>query len=163
MDDEPRGQVAWPRDAWRLRILLDAPSLKPPAVEYAVFPGDPIIQFAADLRRLDHIYQAKLNEVDDLERRQTMRRIQLAAVWNRLFHAIRGDEVYLLVPGCSDIALMSNASAGRRWVVTKPVQISDRTVTWSVPFEAVAGEEAEVHLAESNALDLVVLDNGPRR
>lgn len=163
MDDEPRGQVAWPRDAWRLRILLDAPSLKPPSVEYAVFPGDPIIQFAADLHRVDHIYQARLNEVDDLERRQTMRKIQLAAVWNRLFHAIRGDEVYLFVPGCSDIALMSNASAGRRWVVTKPVQISDRTVAWSVPFEAVAGEEAEVHLAESNALDLVVLDNGPRR
>lgn len=89
--------------------------------------------------------------------------MQLAAVWNRLFHALRGDEVYLLVPGSSDIALMSNAPGGRRWVVTKPVQISDRMVAWSVPFEAVAGEETAVDVAETNALDLAALDTAPQK
>jgi hypothetical protein len=54
---------------------------------------------------------------------------------------------------------MSNAPAGSRWVVTKPVQIGDRTVAWSVPFKAVAGEETALELDETNALDLATLDS----
>ena len=160
MDGQTKEQVAWPTDAWRLRLRLSVPSLDPPAVQYGVFSQDPRKRFPADLRGVEPVYQRKLAETADPGKRQALRRIQLAAVWSHLFRELRGDQVHLLVPPCSDTALMSNAPAGAKWLVTKPVQIGGRSCCWSVPFEASPGQEIEITLAEDNLLDLEALDSG---
>src|SRR6516165_3044184 len=101
MDKQTTGQVVWPQDAWRLRLLLDAPSLNPPVVQYSIFSEDPVARFAADLERVKKTCLEQLSKTQDPDRRQTVRRVQLAGVWNRLFRAVRGDEVYLADAGCS--------------------------------------------------------------
>lgn len=160
MADQTSGEVTWPENAWRLRIRLDAFSLDPPAVLYGVFSENPTIQFAADFARLENFLKAELSEIRDVEQRPIVRAVQLAGIWNRGFRVLRGDEVSLLIPGCSDIALMSSAPAGKKWLVTMAVQIGGNRFCWSVPFEAVAGEEVEVTLTETNALALASLDKG---
>ena len=107
---------------------------------------------------MEQVFQQKLAETNDPEKRRTLRRMQLAGVWGHWFRTPRGDEVYLVVPASSDIALISNAPAGAKWLVTKPVQINGRPFCWSVAFEAVPGEEVEIALAEGNLLDLDALD-----
>jgi hypothetical protein len=158
MDEQTTGQVVWPQDAWRLRLLFDAPSLNPPVVQYAIFPENPVTRFAADLERVEKVCREQLSKMQDPERRQTVRRIQLAGVWNRLFRAVRGDEVYLVAAGCSDLVLMTNAPPGDKWFVTKAVEIGERPFCWSVPFSAIQGGEATVKLTEDNALNLATLD-----
>jgi hypothetical protein len=158
MDEQTTGQVVWPQDAWRLRLLLDAPSLNPPVVQYAIFSENPVARFAADLERVKKTCLEQLSKTQDPDRRQTVRRIQLAGVWNRLFRAVRGDEVYLAAAGCSDLALMTNAPSGDKWLVTKAVQIDGRPFCWSVAFEAIQGREVTVKLTKDNALDLATLD-----
>jgi len=159
MDNQSKQEVAWPRDTWRLRVRLTV-SLDPPVVQYGVFTEDPRGQFSSDLRRVERVFQQKLTEMGDREKRQALRRNQLAAVWSHLFRSLKGDEVYLLVRPPSDTAFMSNVPAGAKWLVTKPVQIEGRPFCWSVPFEAVPGEEVEISLAENNVLDLEALDKG---
>jgi len=159
MGGQMTGQVAWPHNAWRLRLLLDVPSLNPPAVQYAIFSEDPVPRFAADLERAETACRAQLRDIHDADRRQTVRRVQLAGVWNRLFRVIGGDQVYLAIPGCSDPALMSSAPQGNKWLVTKPVQAGGRVFCWSVPFAAVPAQEVAVNLSEHNALDLTALDH----
>jgi hypothetical protein len=159
MDDQTKEQGGWPRHAWRLRLRLSVPSLDEPALQYSVFSEDPRKGFSSDLKRVAQVCQQKLAETEDPGKRQAIRRIQRASVWSHLFRALRGDEVYLLVPPCSGIALMSSAPAGAKWLVTKPVQIGGRPCCWSVPFQAVPGEEVEITLAEDNLLDLEALDS----
>jgi hypothetical protein len=160
MDEQTTARVVWPQDAWRLRLLLDAPSLNPPVVQYAIFSENPVSRFAADLERVEKACREQLRETHDPDLRKTVRRSQLASVWNRLFRAVRGDEVYLVAAGCSDLALMSNAPPGNKWLVTKAVQIGGRPFCWNVAFEAIQGREATVNLREDNSLDLATLDRG---
>jgi hypothetical protein len=65
----------------------------------------------------------QIEEIADEEMRRTVKEMQRAWAWNHLFRSVPGDEVYLLLPGCNDIALMSNALAGTKWVVSNPVVI----------------------------------------
>lgn len=161
MPEAAKEDVVWPNDAWRLRLLFQAASLSPPAIQYAIFSEEPIVRFLADLARVRCTCRVQLNDIHDINERRARRQIQLAGVWERLFRAVRGDEVHLAVPGCSELVLMSNAPAGKKWFVTKTVEVGARRCCWSVPFEAVAGHEAAVSLREDDALDLTTLDNDP--
>jgi hypothetical protein len=160
MDVQTKEQVPWPRDAWRLCLRLSVPSLEPPTIQYGVFSEDPRTGFSSDLKRVEQVFQQKLAEIEDPGKRQALRRLQLAGVWGHLFRALRGDEVYLLISPGSGTTLMSNAPAGAKWLVTKPVEICGRFCGWSVPFEAAAGQEIEISLAQDNILDLEALDSG---
>jgi hypothetical protein len=130
-----------------------------PAVQYAIFPQDPIPLFKAVLNRMEKPWLEQLNKIDVEERRQTVKQLQQVGAWNHLFKDVRGDEVYLLLPAISEIALMSTAMAGKKWVVSKAVQIGDRRLAWNLPFEAVAGQEVAVKLSKDNALDLAAIEN----
>jgi len=96
----------------------------------------------------------KLKEITDEEMRRTVKEMQRAWAWNHLFRSVSGDEVYLLIPSSNDIALMSNALVGTKWIVSKPVVIDDRRRCWSIRFAAVPGDEVVVSLSEDNALYL---------
>jgi len=159
MDEKVKTHEPWPQEAWRLRLAFQASSLSPPAVQYAIFSEEPTPRFLTDLKRVKEICRVQLKDIHDLNERRARREIQLAGVWGRLFRSVRGDEVHLAVPGCSELVLMSNAPAGKKWLVTKTVQVGGRRCCWSVPFEAVAAQETEVTLTEDNALHLATLDN----
>jgi hypothetical protein len=102
---------------------------------------------------------AQLNEIKDEDRRQTVKQLQRVWAWNHLFHSVAGDEVYLLCPGNAEVALMSNSLAGTKWLVSKPVVLSERRLCWSMCFQALAGQEMELKLSEETALDLQSLEN----
>ena len=159
MNDQPIRQPEWPRDAWKLSLELDVPTSSLPAIEYAIFSQDPIPRFKAILGRMEQKWRAQLNATEDEERRQTMRQLQRAVAWTHLFRSVSGDEVYLLTPGRAHTALMSNSSPGKKWVVSKPVAMGDKRLCWSLPFEAVVGEKAEIRLSEDTALDLLAIEN----
>jgi hypothetical protein len=157
MDDEAQGQATWPANTWRLRLCLDISSSRLPAIQYAIFCEEPIAKFKAVLSRMEKPWAEQLNQIDDAQKRHTVKELQRASAWKHLFRSVPGDEVYLLIPGSSDIALMSNALAAKKWVVSMPVQIEGRRLCWSVPFEAVAGSETAINLTEDTALDLAMI------
>jgi hypothetical protein len=77
--------------------------LDPPVVQYAVFSEDPANQFDAGLKRMQGVYQAQLEKIDDTERRQIAKTMQLCAIWNLLFRSVSGDCVHLLASGSSHV------------------------------------------------------------
>ncbi len=155
MTDNPIRQAEWPSHAWRLRLELATPSWSLPAIQYAIFSQDPVPEFKAVFSRMEKSWVPQLNEITDVERRKTVEQLQLAWAWNHLFRRIPGDEVGLLT---SEDVLMCGSAAGKKWFVSKPVQIGHRRLCWSVPFEAVAGQEAAVKLTENTALDLAIIE-----
>jgi hypothetical protein len=154
MSDESSAQTEWPKDTWRLRLCLDIASSRLPAVQYGIFSQEPIAKFKEVLKRMEKPWLDKLKEITDEEMRRTVKEMQRAWAWNHLFRSVSGDEVYLLIPSSNDIALMSNALVGTKWIVSKPVVIDDRRRCWSIRFAAVPGDEVVVSLSEDNALYL---------
>jgi hypothetical protein len=131
--------------------------LDPPVVQYAVFSEDPANQFAAGLKRMHGVYQAQLEKIDDTQRRQIAKTMQLCAIWNLFFRSVSGDCVRLLTSG-SGQSLMSNEPGGQKWLVTKAVPVGGRAFAWSAAFQVVAGKETEIELTERTAVDLARLD-----
>ena len=157
MDEERKTEAARPKDAWTLRLYLDVPSSCLPAIQYTIFSEDPFPRFKALLIKMEKPWLAQLNEIEDNEKRETVKQLQRACAWKHLFHSVPGDKVYLLVSGSVDNALMSSSSPGKKWVVSMPVVLGERRLCWSVSFEAIAGREIEVKLSEDTALDLAAI------
>jgi len=162
MSDEPSGQTKWPKDTWRLRLCLDVTSSRLPAVQYGIFSEEPLAKFKEVLKRMDKPWLDKLKEIADEETRRSVKEMQRAWAWNHLFRSVPGDEVYLLIAGCNDIALMSNALAATKWIVSKPVLLDDRRRCWSIRFPAIPGDEVVVTLSEDNALNLSDIERAPQ-
>lgn len=162
MNAEPVRSVDWPKDAWSLHLELVVPKSSLPAIQYAIFPEDPIPRFRAILGRMEKTWQIQLNQIGDEKKRQTTKVFQRVWVWNHLFRTVPGDEVGLLASESADLTLMSSTSPGKKWVASKPVPLEDRWLSWSIPFEAVAGREAKVRLSEDNALDLQTIENNSK-
>jgi hypothetical protein len=104
---------------------------------------------------------AQLNEIEDGEKRQTVKQLQRAWAWKHLFHIVPGDRVCLLVSGSVDNALMSSESPGKKWVVSMPVVLGERRMCWSESFEAIGGREVEVRLTGDSALDFAEIEKTP--
>ena len=133
---------------------LDVPRSRLPAIQYAIVSEDPIAKFGAILRRMEKVWLAQLNDIEDDEKCKTRKVLQRVWTWNHLFRTVPGDEVHLLASESADVTLMSNSSPGTKWVISKPVLLEDRRVCWSIAFEAVAGWQAKIKLKEDSALDL---------
>jgi hypothetical protein len=158
MPDQSERVGPWPPGAWLLRMRVEVPcALDPPVVQYAVFSEDPAHQFAAGLKRMQGVYQAQLEKIEDTERRQIAKTMQLCAIWNLFFRSVSGDCVRLLTSG-SGQSLMSNEPDGQKWLVTKAVRVGGRAFAWSAAFQAVPGKETEIELTERTAVDLARLD-----
>jgi len=50
--------------------------------------------------------------------------------------------------------MSSNAPDGKKWIVTKAVDIKGKPVCWCIPVEVKTGKQIEVTLNESNIFDL---------
>lgn len=86
----------------------------------------------------------------------------MAAAWATVFRKVTGDQLDQLPSGGS-LFCSSNRSDGKKWIVTKVVQIKGKPVCWCVPVEVKTGKEINVTLTEDNVFDLgSVIDSTQR-
>jgi hypothetical protein len=157
-----RAKIARPAPAavaastWRIRLELDTPNLEPPVVQYAVFDKDPVPGFKTRVARQRTFHQRQLElHAGDLNRKQAIRNAGRRVYWDLGFRDVTGADLHLLVSSPSRITGMtSNAPGGKKWVVTKTVQISGEPTCWCIPVEVRKGKEVTVTLSASNTFDL---------
>ena len=77
----------------------------------------------------------------------------MAAAWATVFRKVTGDHLDQLPSGGS-LFCSSNGSDGKKWIVTKVVQIKGKPVCWCIPVEVKTGKEISVTLTEDNVFDL---------
>ena len=78
--------------------------------------------------------------------------------WDSGFSSITGQDVGLLTncpgPNSSAIVVSSNGPAGKKWLVTKCVDIDLRPYCWCIPVEVKIGKHVFVTLDKNNTFDL---------
>ena len=108
---------------WQITIGLDAPSLVPQAVQYAIFDKDPVAAFTAQVKRMQSFSRQQLEKADNEARREHLRDINMSVSWDIGFKEITGNNLWLLTrrpdAGFSPTGLSSNAPAGKKWIATK--------------------------------------------
>jgi outer membrane lipoprotein-sorting protein len=137
-------------------VNLDAPDLTPPAVQCAVLDKDPVSGLRHTIKRMEGFYKSRLEQAKDASQKEMERAVQMSVAWDSGFADVKGNELYLLT-ATSEIGLMSNAPAGRKWVVTKIVHVEGKPVCWCLPVEVKAGEPAKVTLTGDNTFDLAAV------
>jgi hypothetical protein len=145
----------WERSTWRITLKLDTPNLVPPAVQWTVLDKDPVPGFGARVKQMQGYHKKQLEGVDDKAKKELIRSSQMTVDWDLGFKEVTGDHVYLVTsaPGVHHV-LGSNAPGGKKWVVTKIVQIKGNPVCWCLPVTVETGRETQVTLTENNMLDL---------
>jgi len=140
----PTALAAFKASTCSVTLALDTPNLKPPVVQYAIFDKDPVPGFKARVARRRTFHQ-----------RQAMRTAYVTANWNLGFRDVTGADLHLLVSSqfCS-LSIHPNPPDGKKWVVTKTVQIDGKHTCWCIPVEVKKGKEVTVTLSESNTFDL---------
>lgn len=143
------------RSSWRIDLQLDAPSLNPAAVQWAIFEADPAIGFQHRVAKQRSFTQGRIADAQSQAEKATQRRAAIQVAWNLGFRQVTGDKVYLLTsaPGAAH-SLSSNGKAGKKWLVTKIKRIDGKPVCWRLPVETNAGETVQVTLTEQNLFDL---------
>jgi hypothetical protein len=141
---------------WGIALSLDAPGLQPPAVQWAILDHDPLPGFKAHVQKLRSLYRRQLERVGGPPR-DVIRSVEMRNAWDSGFKEITGDQLSLLtsapgVPGSHNFS--ANTPDGRKWIVTKTVQIKGKPVCWCVPVEVKKGERVKVSLTDGNRFDV---------
>ncbi len=147
---------------WQIRPSLNMPDLDPEAVQFAVLDFDPIDAYRKALTLDAEKIQKDIGEEKNTLQRGLRIRVHMTGAWDRLFNAVAGDQVHLLVPSTSkkyesivrSFVVSSNSSPGRKWVATKVVYKEDEPLCWCIPVEAVIGTSVDVELQVGNLLDI---------
>jgi len=140
-------------DIWFMNIALDYPKLVPPVVQYAVMDKDPVPGFRALANLFRQRFQEQLTEVTSAEHQAQRRSAQVTGLWNYGFRDVSGDQVGLLASDAPR-QVCSNSPGGKRWLVTKGVEVEGRVVCWCLPVEVWAGKTIEVTLTNKNTFGL---------
>jgi beta-lactamase regulating signal transducer with metallopeptidase domain len=141
----------WARKTWRMQLTLRFPGAAPLEVTYAVFDKDPVPEFKAAVKK----WQAN-RKGDRLEKEVVKgdeRQEAMATNWWALFKKVRGDRLYQL-KSSRFATLASNEAEGKKWIVTKLVEIKGKSVCWCLPVEVKTGETIKVTLTGDNVFDL---------
>lgn len=140
---------------WGIAITLDTPNLIPPAVQWAIFDSDPLPGFENRIRSMRDYMEKRLQSIDDPAMEKKERDVLKKVSWDKGFQRITGDLVNLLTtaPNTS-YGMSSNAPAGKKWIVSKIVQINGEPICWCLPIEVKPGPYMKVTLSEENAFDL---------
>jgi len=143
------------RSTWQVGLTLDTPNLVPPAVQWTILDKDPVPGFRARVKRAQSYHRKRLERAKDEAEKKQERSIQMTVDWNLGFKVVTGDKVYLLAssPGVSH-SITSNGPDGRKWIVTKIVQIKRKPVCWCLPIEVKMGKTNQVTLTEDNIFGL---------
>jgi len=152
----PSAPAAVNASTWRMTLELDAPNLEPPAVQYAILDKNPVPGFKARVARQRSFQQRQLElHAGDLHRMQAIRTAGRTVNWDVGFRDVTGADLHLLVSSpFRTTSMMSNAPGGKKWVVTKTVQIGGKPTCWCIPVEVKKGKKVAVTLSESNTFDL---------
>lgn len=158
----------WKESTWQIRPSLNMPDLDPEAVQFAVLDFDPVDAYRNALTEDVEKIRKEIEEEKNASQRDLQQRIHMTGAWDRLFNAVTGDQVHLLVPKTSkkyesivrSFVVSSNSSPGRKWVATKVVYKEDEPLCWCVPVEAVIGASVDVELQVENLLDIKSLFEG---
>jgi hypothetical protein len=161
------------RSTWQLHPRLDLAVTPKPALQYAILESNPLPGFRQRLvgPTIADVL-ASLPDVAESDRRPMMTGL-LTGVWDRVFHDVPGDQVYLLDDhrvvhseepagengvnvhmSATFSAVSSNGPAGQKWVVTKAVQHKDTVLAWAVLTTTTQGQMVTVTLNIDNAIDL---------
>jgi hypothetical protein len=140
---------------WQMSINLEAPILKPPAVQWTVLDKDPVPDFRARVKNMKARYSEQLERAEDDDEREIARSAMMTVSWDLGFKEVTGDQVYLLTKarGVSH-SLASNDPDGKKWIVTKIVQIKGKPVCWCIPVTVQTGERFRIVLTKDNMFDL---------
>jgi beta-lactamase regulating signal transducer with metallopeptidase domain len=141
---EEQRMEEWSRKTWRIQLSLRVRGSAPLEVSYAMFDEDPVPAFKASVKK----WQSKNGSVSGEERRAVR-----AAAWDGVFKRVPGNRLYQLQSRGVQ-ALASNAPDGKKWIVTKVVQIKGKAFCWSVPVKVKTGNDITVTLTEDKAFDL---------
>jgi hypothetical protein len=85
---------------------------------------------------------------------QAIRTAGVTVTWNLGFRDVTGADLHLLAFQYGGHSMTSNSTDGRKWVVTKTVQLDGKPTCWCIPVEVKKGEHVAVTLSESNTFDL---------
>jgi beta-lactamase regulating signal transducer with metallopeptidase domain len=147
----------WQGETWQIGIDLDMPNLEPKAVQFVVLDEDPAPAFTAQLTRMREQNRQQLEKGNTGADREVLRAMQMTVAWNFGFKKVTGDNLHLLAKrpgGYSKTAMSSNRPGGKKWIVTKTVQIDGKPVCWCIPVEVTKGKNIDVTFDKSNTLDL---------
>ena len=142
---ENKEKEEWLRKTWVLPLTLRVPGAAYFEVPYAIFDEDPIPGFKASVKKAGRLFKEAVGADE--------RRVAMAAAWSTVFRKITGDQLNQLPSGGS-VFCSSNGPDGKKWIVTKLVQIKGKPVCWCIPVEVKTGKETSVTLTEDNVFDL---------
>ena len=143
----------WWRKTWRISLDLWAPGLEPPALQWAIFDHDPVPGFKSQSQKLKAVYQERWKRAENETAKERERNSEMTAIWDLGFREIKGNDLYLLTSS-GVTGLSSNGPDGKKWLVTKVVQLKGKPVCWCIPVEVKTGKEIKVTLTEKNVFDL---------
>ena len=144
----------WKRSTWQMTLKLDTPNLVPPAVQWTLLDKDPVPGFGARVKKMQG-HKEQLERMDDKARKGLFRSSQMTVCWDLGFKEVTGDLINLLISAPHVFqGVSSNAPGGKKWIVTKIVQIKGKPVCWCLPVTVETGKETQITLTESNKLDL---------
>ncbi len=152
-------------EAWQLSIDLDMPSLEPQAVQFAILDKDPVPDFIAHVQKMQSFSRRRLEKAASEARKEQLRAVDMTFSWDFGFEKVTGHDLAMLTNtgdplSKSAAGIMSNGPGGKKWIVTKIVQIKGKPVCWCIPIEVTTGKSAHVTLSKSNTFDLqTVYDN----
>ena len=124
----------------------------PPSVLCAVLNKDPVPGFKDHIKDRQTFFQ-KLGRPENQAVRGGERLGWITSSWNWSFLGIKADRLHLLTSG-GPLMVSSNELDGKKWIVTKVVQLKDKPVCWCLPVEVKNGETIKAILTEENMLDL---------
>jgi hypothetical protein len=138
----------WRLKTWRVQLALRFPGAAPFEAAYAIFDEDPLPAFKAAVKK----WQANRKEKGPVKGEE--RQAAMTVSWDEGFKKIPGNRLYQL--RSSRLAsVASNAPDGKKWIVTKVVEIKGKPVCWYLPVEVKTGKElVKVTLTADNAFDL---------
>ena len=97
----------------------------------------------------------RLEGAEDDADKELMRSSTMRVHWNQGFEEVTGDKVYLLIGAPrSSQSFSSNAPDGKKWIVTKTVQIKGKPVCWCIPVTVETGKEIHITFTNDNMFDL---------
>jgi len=151
---ENKKKEEWLRKTWMIQLNLRVPGSAPFEVPFAIFDEDPVPGFKASVKKAGRLVLEAAGGDEA--------RVAMTAAWATVFRKVTGDRLDQLPSGGS-LFCSSNGSDGKKWIVTKVVQIKGKPFCWCIPVEVKTGEQVDVTLTEDNVFDLVsVIDSALR-
>jgi hypothetical protein len=137
---------------WQIVFHLDFPGLQPEAVQYAILDKDPVPGYTAQVKLVRQAFRQQIEQADTKSWKEKARIAQMRHSWDSGFKDVNGANLYLLTN--KGTVLAANSGAGKKWIVSRTVDVEGRPVCWCIPVELKIGEKIDISFDKSNTFDL---------